>query len=377
MTTLTTDTGFSNGNGNGSANDDDNDSAEDQLTWHQTFTQRVPKIDLHAHLNGSIRRSTLSELASSQNLDANTSRIVSGDARSLVEMFSVFNVIHKAVRGPSVLRRIAREVLEDFASDGVVYLELRTTPRAHSEWDMDEEGYVRAVLDGFQDYAAAAGVKGQQEQTTTTTCDARLLLSIDRKDPPSTSQRTVDLAMKYQSQGVVGIDLSGDPSKGTFSQWVPALTRARQHGLKISLHAGELDNTHDEMAQMLEFNPDRFGHVCFLSPSNAKTLRSNRTPLELCLTSNILTHAPTIPSYADHHFLQHHKLNEHPVVLCTDDTAVFGTTLSKEYAIAMDAFGLRRDHVRQLVLDSVQSTFLTPQEKEHLHQRVSEALHSA
>lgn len=334
---------------------------------HLAFTSRLAKIELHAHLNGSIRRSTLQELADAAGLDASTARIIHGDARSLVEMFAVFDVIHRAVRGAAVIRRIAREVVEDAAADGVVYLELRTTPRAHAECGMSTEDYVRAVLDGFDDYA------GQSQQSVGPACRARLLLSIDRKDPPSTATATVDLAIKYRHRGVVGIDLSGDPSRGEFTQWRPALERAREAGLKIALHAGELAGTDGEMSQMLAFRPDRFGHVCFISSANAATLAQQRTPLELCLTSNILSHAATIRSYAEHHFLRHYP-HGHPVVLCTDDTAVFGSPLSAEYAHAMDAFGLKREDVVKLAGEALDAVFLPDGDDDNVRTWVTERL---
>lgn len=240
------------------------------------LARSIPKIELHAHLNGSIRPTTLLELATSssqQDLNPTEARILRGDTRSLSEMFSAFAVIHRCVRGASTVRRIAREMLEDAQADGVVYLEVRSTPRAHEECGMDEEGYVRAVLAGFEDYAAARG-RGRQAQkagspppaaAATAFCHARLILSIDRKDADglAVAQRTVDLALAYRSRGVVGIDLSGDPTKGSWDTWLPALQRARDAGLRITLHAGEAPGTDEEMMKMLDFKPvSPFGSVC-------------------------------------------------------------------------------------------------------------------
>lgn len=216
---------------------------------HLPFTQSLPKIELHAHLNGSIRRSTLASLANAAGLDIRTSQIIHGDARTLPEMFSVFNVIHQCVRGPKILQRITREICQDAETDGIVYLELRTTPRIHKEHNMNEEGYLLAVLNGIKEYTSSGN------------SIIRLILSIDRKDQPAIALRTIDLAVKYQSQGVVGIDLSGDPSQGEFSSWLPALKRARNFGLKITLHAGEIDERHEEMSQMLAFKPVSGGAV--------------------------------------------------------------------------------------------------------------------
>lgn len=221
---------------------------QSDLQW----AQGIPKVELHAHLNGSIRRSTLQELAFKAGLDAGKARIEHGDERSLSEMFAVFSVVHQTIRGPELLRRVSREVLEDFEADGVAYLELRTTPRVHHDFDMSKQDYLEAVLAGFGDH--------QQRQGSNCKMTARLILSIDRSDPPETALDTVHLALRYRSRGVAGIDLSGNPTKGAFSTWLPALQLARQDGLSITLHAGEVRND-KEMAQILDFKP-----VCFWRP---------------------------------------------------------------------------------------------------------------
>lgn len=218
----------------------------EDLAW----AQKLPKIELHAHLNGSIRRSTLQELAAAVGIDAGEARIQHGDERSLSEMFAVFSTVHRSVRGPSILRRVAREVLEDFDQDGIAYLELRTTPRPHEEHKMSKEDYVNAVLAGFEDY------RQQTNSSGTSCCHARLLLSIDRSDPPELALETVQLALKLRHRGIVGIDLSGNPTKGSWRDWTPALQTAREHGLKITLHAGEVQDD-EEMKAMLDFKPVR------------------------------------------------------------------------------------------------------------------------
>lgn len=215
----------------------------------KTFTQRLPKIELHAHLNGSIRTSTLREMAAIAGADPDGVLIKQGDARSLTEMFKVFDIIHKAVRGGDSVRHIAKEMLEDAEADGVIYLEIRTTPRAHPECDLSKEAYVEAVLAGMQDYKDSA-VEGSQ-------CHSKLMLSIDRRDSSESADDTVSLAISYQEAGVVGVDLSGDPTQGHWETWAPALARARAAGLKIAMHAGEVADTDEETRKMLDFSPVR------------------------------------------------------------------------------------------------------------------------
>lgn len=104
---------------------------------------------------------------------------------------------------------------------------------------------------------------------------------------------------------------------------------------------------------------DRFGHVCFLSDANLARLKAAGTPVELCLTSNILSCAATIPSYKDHHFTLHHP--HQPLALCTDDSAVFGSSLSQEYAIAMATFSLTETEMIKLAKEALAASCLDRQ----------------
>lgn len=116
---------------------------------------------------------------------------------------------------------------------------------------------------------------------------------------------------------------------------------------------------------MLDFKPDRLGHMCCLDESLQRQLVASAIPLELCLTSNLLTES--IQRYEDHHFRDLYACG-HPVVLCADDCGVFETSLSQEYAIAAKAFGLGRSELLQLAERAVNYTFASGQEKQQIVQ---------
>lgn len=96
--------------------------------------------------------------------------------------------------------------------------------------------------------------------------------------------------------------------------------------------------------------------MCFLSPENKARLKALKIPVELCLTSNILSCSSSIPSYADHHFALHHP--HQPLALCTDDSVVFGSSLSQEYAIAMATFNLSKNDLLQMARTALDVSFL-------------------
>jgi adenosine deaminase len=184
-------------------------------------------------------------------------------------------------------------VLRDFQADGVVYLELRTTPRAIADRNVTKDGYVSAVLDILREH-------NQNDQNS---MRVYLILSIDRRNSAAEAEDVVDLALKYQSAGVVGIDLCGDPSKGDVRIFTPTFVRAKAAGLKITLHFAEVEAsaTDEELDTLLSWKPDRLGHVIQVKEQFRERIERENIGLELCLSCNVSAKM-IIGTYADHHF---------------------------------------------------------------------------
>ncbi|WIA12967.1 hypothetical protein OEZ85_006581 [Tetradesmus obliquus] len=329
-------------------------------TW-LPFCQLLPKVELHAHLNGCVRASTVRELVHSQQLsslsEADIERITSTGHRSLADCFVLFDAVHQLTTKHDTITRITREVIEDFAAEQTTYLELRTTPKDRPEHGISKRSYMAAVLAGIQQARQAQPAAGML---------VKLLLSIDRRNDAAAAMDTVALAIELMPAGVVGVDLSGNPSVGSWATWLPALQHARQAGLKVTLHAAEVAN-YEETHAMLDFAPERLCHMCVLDEALQQRLWASNIPVELCLTSNVKTNS--VPGYVDHHFKQFYAAC-HPVVLCTDDSGVFGTTLSQEYAIAAASFGLEQQQLIELAARAVEYCFCSEQEKQRLRQQV-------
>jgi adenosine deaminase len=208
-----------------------------------------------------------------------------------------------------------RSVLQDFEDDGVRYLELRTTPRAIPSDSISKEVYVRTILDVIRDFAqeknniSKDGEEGRDADRQPTEPEPRvyLLLSIDRRNTCSEAIEVVDLALRYRHYrghlAVLGIDLCGDPSVGDVSIFRDAFARARQHGLKITVHFAEVpaSSSRKELETLLSFQPDRLGHVIHVPEDIRAEIASRGLGLELCMSCNIL--AKMIEGgFADHHF---------------------------------------------------------------------------
>lgn len=214
------------------------------------WVRNLPKIELHAHLNGSIRNSTLLELARELGekgtiIFSDFEYVIRKDDRSLCEVFKLFDLIHIVTTDHKTITRITKEVVEDFAAENVVYLELRTTPKRNDSIGMSKRSYMEAVLEGLRSVSSNS-LDINLSSNDTAKCVAgtkkiyvRLLLSIDRRESTAAAMETVKLALEMKDTGVIGIDLSGNPTVGEWATFLPALKFAREQGLSVTLHCGE------------------------------------------------------------------------------------------------------------------------------------------
>ncbi|XP_072942045.1 N6-Methyl-AMP deaminase [Epargyreus clarus] len=321
------------------------------------FCRELPKVELHAHLNGSLSRSTMLQL---RRLHADTGlvdrtnaffdefQIGAGDKRNLSDCFQVFGIAHSLTTTPEALKMATLLTLKEFQDDGCCYIELRSSPRNTPY--MTQRQYVETLI------------KTMRENPNNLTILPQLILSINRSCPLSEGEETVNLAVEYYKnfpEILVGIDLSGNPTAGRFQDFVPALTRAKEAGLKITLHCGEICNPR-EISEMLKFKPDRIGHGVYIHPKFGgneeiwNELRNSKIPVELCLTSNIRT--KSIPDYNSHHFKEFYEAKV-PITLGTDDKGVFATSLSQEYHICADTFQLQKRDLLDLAINASKYIF--------------------
>ncbi|KAG7523040.1 adenosine deaminase [Solea senegalensis] len=260
--------------------------------------------------------------------------------------------------------QVATDVIREFAADSVKYLELRSTPREEKNTGLTKRKYIEAIIRAIQ-LCKSEGLD----------IDVRFLVAIDRRNGAKVAMETVELAEEFllSSDGlVVGLDLSGDPTVGDGKSLLPALERARNCGLKLSLHLSEVQSQLEESELLLNLPPDRIGHGTFLHPevggsqSLVDKVLKNNIPLELCLTSNVK--GQTVPCYSKHHFKYWYQLG-HPSVICTDDKGVFCTDLSQEYQLAASTFGLSHDAMWKLSQQAIDCIFAPETVKQQLRQK--------
>jgi adenosine deaminase len=246
--------------------------------------------------------------------DAQTAAAPNPSRTSFFPLFSSY--IYRLIDDPWALAYATTSVLRDFAADGVVYLELRTTPRAMPCAGLDKAGYVRTILDAIASFEAS-----RPEQVLRT----RLILSIDRRNSLTEAMEVVTLARQFKDAGVVGIDLCGDPSKGGVEALAPAFEETRKiDGLGITIHFAEAacSGTDEELRMLLSWRPDRIGHVIHVSESIRKEIIGRgKMGLELCLSCNV--HAGMIDGgFEAHHFGEWWQVKDCVVALSVSSTSV-------------------------------------------------------
>ncbi|MFH1765557.1 MAG: adenosine deaminase, partial [Gemmatimonadota bacterium] len=264
-----------------------------ELTREKLFA--LPKAELHVHLDGSLRPTTMLELASALGLPlpasepsqlATAMRVA--DSGNLVGYLEKFAVTLSLMQTPGSLERTAYELAEDSAAENIRYLEVRYSPILHTEKGMSLEEAVAAPLRGLARAEAEFGIR-----TGLIVCGIRTM-------EPSVSLALAELAVELMDEGVVAFDLAGAEAGNPAREHLKALQYAASHNLGLTIHAGEGDGAGSIAQAVHECHARRIGHGTRLleDPALERFVNDFRIPLEVCLTSNVQTGAA--PTFAEH-----------------------------------------------------------------------------
>ncbi|TQV91846.1 adenosine deaminase [Cordyceps javanica] len=301
----------------------------------------LPKIELHAHLTGSISRRTLHDIwlrkveACQTDLQDPLEVMPEGkhdyNIQTFFPLFSKY--IYNLLVDEASIREATTAVLQGFHDDGVVYLELRTTPRATAH--LSAEAYVRTVL------AAVADFGGAHPRMRT-----RLILSVDRRHDAATAEAVVALATALRP---------------------PVVGRARAAGLGITVHFAEAraSGSRAELDVLLGWRPRRLGHVIWEDDEARREIAARGLCLELCLSCNVRA-GMVEGGFAGHHLGYWRTVKGPKISLATDDVGVFGSPLSNEYELAALHFNLDRQDICSLAREAIDSIFGSEEDKEWL-----------
>jgi adenosine deaminase len=325
--------------------------------------RRWPKAELHVHLDGCLRPATMLDLARAQGirLPADTPEglaqaLYVKHARNLEEYLTKYEITLSVMQTAAALERIAYEFVLDAAADGLRYVEVRYSPLLHRP----------ALTLGQAIEAPLAGIKRGEAETG---IKVGLIVCAIRTRPPAESLELARAAADYRAAGVVAFDLAGPERGFPARDHAAAFAYAAQHGMACTCHAGEGDGPDSIHQALHECGARRIGHGTRIEedPALLADVVERKIPLEMCLTSNVHTHA--VPSLAEHPFRRY--LEQGVVVtLNTDGRLMDGISLTDEYFAAQNVLGLTKADLARVVLNACESAFLPEFEKVALVSRV-------
>lgn len=318
----------------------------------------LPLVDLHRHLDGNVRLETMIDLGRKHNLDLPAWEPevlrpfvqVTSPQPSLVEFLSKFDYLIPVMVDYDAVRRIAYENVEDAHDEGVCYVELRFSPLfVASGHGLDPSSVVEAAADGV---AAAVRDTGVQ---------ARIIGIIQRHLGLESAERELEALLRVRDS-ITGVDLAGAEAGWPGKMFAPLFRRARDAGLRITVHAGEAAGPEYVWQALRDLGAERIGHGvrAMEDPALVETLARERIGVECCLTSNLQTNAITeLASHPLRRFLEAGVLAS----INTDDPSISGIDLPYEYEVAAPAAGLTPALARQAQRNGLETAFLSDDEK--------------
>ncbi|UCF98590.1 MAG: adenosine deaminase [Spirochaetaceae bacterium] len=328
----------------------------------EEMIKRLPKVELHDHLDGGVRPQTIVELANEYKVE-----LPEKEPKKLAEWFhrgadrknlglylEGFAQTIAVTQTEEALERIARETLEDLAVDNVAYVEIRFAPVLHLRGNLNLEKVVQSVLRGLEAGREKTGVQ------------YGLILCAMRDQ--TVSLETAELAVAFRGKGVVGFDLAGDEYGHPPKKHLDAFEFIRRMNFNITIHAGEAFGMESIWQAIQYCGAHRIGHATRLLDdmsiqgtriekmgSLAHFIRDKRVPMEMCLSSNIHTGAAAT---LDEHPFPIYFRNDFRVFLCTDNRLMSNTTLGKELLLAVNHYNLNLQDLEKITINAMKSAFI-------------------
>jgi adenosine deaminase len=331
--------------------------------------QKLPKTDLHVHLDGSLRLSTIIDLAERQRVELpakdpeglRRAMNLGQNCGSLVEYLKAFDVTLRVLQTEESLRRAAFELAEDAAHENVRYMEVRYAPMLHTRKGLKLTTVVETVLEGLSAAREKYGI------------ESNVIICGIRNVSPESSLEMAELAVAYKNRGVVGFDLAGAEYDHPAKHHRAAFQLVRDNNINVTIHAGEAYGP-ESIAQAIHVcGAHRIGHGCRLREDGdlLHYVNDHRIPLECCPSSNVQTGA--IRDLASHPLKLYKNLGLR-VTVNTDNRLVTDTTVSKELWLCHTQLGFTLADIKQCIVSGFKSAFLPFHVKQQYMRKVSEEL---
>lgn len=308
----------------------------------------MKKVELHLHLDGSIRPSTISEILNINLEEAKKLSTIETKCASLKEYLTKFDIPLKIMQTKENLERVAFELAQDLQKDDVIYAEIRFAPNKHLKSGLTLDEVVTAILKGLSQVPIKTN----------------LILCMMRGDSYEQNLKVIKLAKKYLNHGVVAIDLAGSEASYPVNLYQELFEIAQKENIPFTIHAGEADGPLS-VINAINLGAKRIGHGvrAIESEKALKLIKEKNITLEVCPKSNLDTN-------------MYEKLSNHPikklydmgllVTINTDNRTVSNTNLTKSYQDLQEVFSFTKQDFLKMNETALQSAFLNQAEIEEL-----------
>ena len=322
----------------------------------------LPKVELHRHLEGSLRLQTMLDIANAHGITISADilhlsdmvQVQDEDPLTFQNFLAKFNTLRLFYRSPDVIHRVTREAVEDAAKDNVKYMELRFTPVALSRAE-------RFPLHDVIEWVCASAAEAAKEYDI----KVRLIASVNRHESPELAEQVTWLAASHIERGIVGIDLAGNEAEFSVKPFAPIFAEAKQAGLHLTIHAGEWAGAENVREAIQDVGAERIGHgVHVMEDEEVINLARERgTNFEVCTTSNYQSGVVAALSAHPLSRMLQAGLN---VSIGTDDPSVSRIDLTHEYKLVCEDLGVPMHVLKRSILSAAKAAFLPEDEREEL-----------
>ena len=323
--------------------------------------KRLPKTDLHCHLDGSLRLDTVLDLARQQGVKLPTfdraglfDMLYAGEhVTSLDDYLRAFDITLSVMQREDALERIAYELAEDAHRENVRYLEVRYCPLLHVRDGLRPAQVVEAVLRGLRTAKRELGIR------------YGVILCAIRSQPQDQSLRIAELCVAFKNRGVVAFDLAGSEINNPAKVHRAAFQLVIDNNINCTAHAGESFGPDSVHQAIHKCGAHRIGHGTRLVESGdlLNFVNDHRIPLEVCPSSNVQTRAASSWEAHPVDFYVDYGLR---ITINTDNRLMSDTTVSKELHLCHRHFGWSLETIKDIVISGFKSAFMPYREKADL-----------
>lgn len=323
-------------------------------------------VELHLHLDGSLRPETVWELAHEEGITLphedrellKKDLMVDESCQTLVEYLQKFDIPILILQTKEALKRVAYELVEDLAGDGTLYAEIRVAPIQHMKGGLTGEEVTAAILQGMMEANCEFNI------------ETRLLLCAMRHLPPKESEFLIDLAETFREKGVVGLDLAGDEAGFSSELFKEFFTKAREKGIPFTIHAGEARGP-ESIRSAIEMGASRLGHGirAFEDEEVMALVKEKNICLECCPVSNRDTH--TIEDFSKYPIREYLDRGL-KATLNSDNRTVSHTNIENEIQFLRKNITLDEGDILTLNRNALEAAFIPAELKKSLIQRLEE-----